>query len=357
MTNVNEYQKGARAISIDWLSVYGRFDLSVNPARALNRKYQTVDNQRGTPMFQKWYSVFSKSKHLIAQVCCIPFSVKSQGGIFYENAMTIQMSNRMCYDNRLFEVLADIAESLKFKVLSVSRLDLCIDFHKFDNQMKPKTLIRGFYSGTYLKKGYAKAFGVGEQFTEYHPSTISFRGKNSAIGVKLYNKSEEQREVKEKPYIQDVWRSVGLLDKEDVWRLEFSIKSDGRTFVNLKDGEFIKFGLKDIQDIKYRFEILAACVRHKFEFRYAEPGKKMTMLKKVELFKFKESEELYKPIKVTESHDLSRRAKMLRNAVNEVLEDVRATPEEIKKMEDAMWILNKYYRVLPNINNLTKKEK
>lgn len=331
-----------RCLSIDWLTIYGRHDRSINIQKCLPM-YDVRLNDRGTNMFNEWYSVYTHDGYLVAQICRSPFSLKESGGIFYIDSMTIQMSNRMCYDVRLLDTLDMISSKLRFKPQSITRIDIAYDFNLFDNGMKPKTLINGFHSAKYLKKGYSKAFTIGTQYTDYNPEYMSFKGKGSAISVKLYDKSKEMEEVKSKPYIQDQWLACGL-DRENVWRLEFSIMSGGCDYVKIDTGEYIKLSIGMLSNRLLLWELFCGLMESRFQFRKAVQGKRMSDLEKVRLIKA-ENCELLKPIKVTKSKDLDRRVKIIKNAMLSVIDNENMSNDEKYTMLDALNIIAKRYRV------------
>lgn len=329
-----------KCVNIDWLSVFGGCDYTLLGAGDWENGWSCVSNERGTRMFKKWVTIYS-NKSKVAEICYDPYSLKKEGGIYAENACTLQICNRYCYDNRLFNILACIAARIRFKMRCVSRVDICIDFIKFDNGMTPKNLILGYYSSKYLKTGYSKALGVGIQYSDYNPQTLSFKGKNSAISFKLYNKSQEMKDKKEKRYIQDAWHLCGLKES-DVWRLECSIKSDGRDIVNKETGEFIKIDIAHLSVKEMLYKILVSMTNSRFKWLVNEPGKKRSEMRVLELFKDKGA--IYSPIKVTAAKDFNKRSKTVKNAILEALDDCNMNVYERGVIRESAIILSQYYR-------------
>lgn len=340
-----------RCINIDWLQVYGLLADEMKVVElATSAGYKIKDNDRGTRHFAKWYTLYTKcGQFQLAQICCCPFSVKGQekGGIFIKGSATIQLCNRFCYAPNQLAILAEICTTLCFKFKSISRLDLCLDFQRFDNAMKPQTLIRGFYNSDFWKMDYAKALGVGEQGRVYKPQTLTFSGKNSAIGVKMYNKSLEMKEVHEKPYIRDAWSECGLINNDDVWRLEVSIKSDGRTIVNIGTGEVVKFGLRDIDTPEKRHDLFFLMIDKKFVWKYNRGESSKSKAKRIQLFNINDDVKVWKPIKLTNAHDYTKRAKTLVNALRDMLDDDKLSNEDFVNIEKVAWLINKKYRLIP----------
>lgn len=346
-----------RCINIDWLSVFGKCDYNLIKQSSLPNYMRLFDNERGTPLFKKWYTIYSYENFKIAEICFDPFSLKIEGGIYEVGACTIQICNRYCYDIRLFDILEELSNSINFVLKSISRVDICCDFFLFDNGMKPKTLINGYYSGKFLKVGFSKALGVGEQFNDYNPQTLSFKGKGSAISFKLYNKSKEMEDKKLKRYIQDAWVKCGLVDA-DVWRLEVSIKSDGREVVQLSTGEITKIGISQLKDKDILSDIFISYVNSKFRWLRAKKGVRRDRLEELSLFSSSKNKEIYKPVKVTSARDYGKRSKMIMNAIAEMLEDTSIDPKMRLDMQMAAFHMSTYYRCdINNLFNSLKNEK
>lgn len=332
-----------RCLNIDWLTVYGVASKFQSVEESLSVAYKVIDNERGTPMFKKWYTVQLLGRD-VAQVCCFPYSLKSNGGIFKEDSMTIQICNRFLYDSRLLDILRHLSDLLGFKLISISRIDICMDFVLFDNGMKPQTLIRGFYSSKYLKKGRSmKGFGVGVQFSDYSPESLSFSGKHSAISVKLYDKSKEMEEVKAKRYIQDAWLKV-LGTVNGVWRLEFSLKSDGQGFVDKKTGEYVKVTIADIRNRDLLMNIFRGLVKNRFTWLVNDIGKRREKMKELQLFKWV-GDVVYTPSYVTGIKDVSAAERRFFKKIVNLIHEESLDVEERDTLFNAACILSKKYRI------------
>lgn len=132
-------------------------------------------------------------------------------------------------------VLGLLAEVCKFEVTGISRLDLAADFCPSKRQ---KHIIEGLAKGKYYvggKRNGSEFWSVikDEYFPEMWQGRIphcqSWGHKTSDVQWKLYYKTKELRDAVggkgwDKPYIVDMWRDVGL-DERNVWRLEVSIKN------------------------------------------------------------------------------------------------------------------------------------
>lgn len=350
-----------KCINVDWLQLFGILDNEEAVISLLEKAgFFVKDNERGTRHFEKWVTVYTPNKkHQVAQICYKPFSVKGQGekGIFHPGSCTVQLCNKYCYAPDPIGIIGKICEIIKFKFRSISRLDLCLDFHKFDNGMKPATLIRGFFTGKYWKMGYRKALSVGVQNQLYDPETLSFKGKNSAVSTKIYDKTKELHDVHEKPYIRDAWKGCGLDDKKTIWRLEVCIKSDGRTIVDIGSGEIVKFGLSDIKSTEQRLFIFFVMVKKFFHWRYNNGETRKARAKDVELFNIDQNTSCWKPTKITETRDYGKKYKMLVNSIYEIINQETEDEDAIYHLKMTALYLQREFRLMPDIlkdNNVLK---
>lgn len=117
---------------------------------------------------------------------------------------------------------------MEFK--NVSRLDVCLDVVSFDDGQLPADFVASYMRGEYFKVHLCNISGYGEEATG---SNLSFHGHDSqfarvynsikwgspssTISVKLYNKTKEMSDEKDKSYIREFWQMAGLItDKDNV---------------------------------------------------------------------------------------------------------------------------------------------
>jgi hypothetical protein len=339
-----------RCINIDWLQVFGTLGISpdIIEGALTVRGYKVKNNDRGTRHFKKWFTVYKMNDIApFIQLCFDPYSVKGKdtAGIFHPGACTVQLCNKWLYSPNPVEQLRSFCREIDMEYKALSRLDLCMDFQYFDNGMKPSNLIRGFYTVRYWKVGQIKALGVGKQHNEYDPETLSFSGKKTAVSTKLYNKTKEMTEVKFKPYIHDSWNDCGLLNGKDVWRLEVSIKPDGKNMVNVNTGEMIavKLSVIDSPEKVMNLFFIFALKYWRWKDNNGHTPKKNA--RELELFKVSSDIQVWKPVRITNHMDTDRTAKMLVNKLLDISEHKSLSPGERRQLENATRILSKIMRV------------
>lgn len=114
----------------------------------------------------------------------------------------------------------------------ITRLDIAYDFNSFNNRREPENFIKAFLRNEIVKLQKTKFDVFAEHDRENRFHAIRFGSKLSIVNYKLYNKSKEMRDEKEKAHIMDSWKRSLLDLTKDVWRLEFSIKANTAVLLN-----------------------------------------------------------------------------------------------------------------------------
>jgi hypothetical protein len=185
---------------------------------------------------------------------------KPLSGILDPDSLIVKFDNWVLYDKNFRFIVSEFMRLNDFIFIGCSRVDFCADFNTFANDMKPENFIRKYMYRKFLKTGKAKGvrptFDQGKDRHIY--SGLSFGSNTSEVTYYLYNKSKELREVKMKPWIVAAWEKAGLRisvtpdePDNDVWRLEFSLKSGTKLIVNKDTGEFDIFATMEVIEEKY----------------------------------------------------------------------------------------------------------
>lgn len=235
--------------------------------------------QYGTRQFAKLYKVSMPNAEGgwddFAEIQAHPHA-----GILYKHSIVVRFVNRVLYLPDFWELAQRLLSDNNFAFRNISRIDICADFNQFAT-IPPLTLIEDFAA----KKLRHIGRGVGAIFFNHevrrgeygvHPTGLTFGTHASDAHVYLYNKSFELLTQKDKPYIRDLWNSIGL-DIRNVWRLEVSIKSKGVTFKDRTSGNevTINTNVLDKQDTaKYAelTKIYHTFVRKLFSFIKNRPN-------------------------------------------------------------------------------------
>lgn len=233
-----------KILNIDWLEVYCVEPLDT-PLTADYFKEQGNDVEErkyGTPIYQEMFTIKRDGRPYI-EVRRNPYSKMSQGGIMLDNACHIRLANETCYDENPIEQLRLFLMAYNYRYMSISRIDICLDFNSFDNGWSVDRFIN-----SYMKSHISK---VNQTNVSCHGSdswgcrsfnSLKWGSPSSPISTKLYNKTLEMKQGEDKSYIREWWttsdaepseicnndKQCGLDLSKDVWRIEFSIKSQAQ---------------------------------------------------------------------------------------------------------------------------------
>lgn len=271
-----------------------------------------------------------------------------------QKSVSVKVANRLLYKEDWSWYLHDIIEALNLVVKNITRIDLCLDFQKFAYSIlqnedgitiprenvptDPYTLMEleqyGFVKKyltpiefihryiqdqsiaqgeTYVREGsnvycvYGKKRMVATDGSkEINDDTevtvlsdfeyIRFGSRNSGVCTYLYNKSQELRDKKSKPWIRQRWEDAGLDEKHgDIYRLEFSISAKGMCLrkADAKRGmraprakNFRKLCRDDVEGQRQLEQLFMGYLDKYFSFRHVGKQKYRKDMKRVSLFEF-----------------------------------------------------------------------
>lgn len=219
-------------IGVDWLQLFG--NLVVDFKEGQHGIFTAKKEVYQTRHFKELYTIFL-GKEEVAQLQAIPHSKIIDTG----NSI-LKLNNKYLYQNDLTIFTNNLMKCLNFAFVSISRIDLNIDFEVFKNGYKVSNFLKDFTKGNIIKHGKNKFKLQGTQTETLEYDYLRFGSPTSNISTYIYNKSKELREVKNKPWIVDTWAKNGMFNDVDVYRLEFSIKKMNKNAVNEEDGTFIQ---------------------------------------------------------------------------------------------------------------------
>lgn len=259
-------------ISIDWLQLHVDVSfLNYGP------DYTVKILDYGTKNFEILEEVFLQG----ALFCSVQRSPRSL--ILKKHTAIIKFENSLLYFADAQAVISNFLRECEIHILSITRLDIAVDFKKFKNGLLPENLIKGFMKEKYLKNGRGKYTLIGQQKNVLDVSYLRFGTRASDVNVYLYNKSLEMREQTHKPYISERWASLGGSPMADVWRLEFSLSAKATTFVDESSGEMETLTLNLFNDNDQQKRIVSALEKRYFEFKVNDGTKNKTRMTRLNL--------------------------------------------------------------------------
>ena len=370
-----------KCINIDWLEVYCLEPIlePITPEYFEDRGYKVSVRAYGTPNYRQMFTVWDNNFPFI-EVRRDPYSLKEEGGIFERGSCHIRLTNRACYRVSPVNDLRNfiIAHNLTFR--GITRLDLALDFLLFDNGMRPENLIRKIFHGDVAKINQCNIAAHGKDCWDGQTwNSLKWGSESSAVTTKLYNKTMELKTHASKFYIIDHWEQAqmakqGVVRGKDgqlhtkivpfdvdcslcppdvetpeavVWRIEFSLKTEARSWLRTDTGEIFELRLPNIDTrAKQLFLWRSLCV-HYFHFKKKEITRDGKPQRKdrcpdVQLSRATILEEAFKVTRTITQPDPTRTEKILLKKLQRIAELEENVTEQEKKA--ALQIINYFER-------------
>lgn len=318
-----------RCINIDWLEVYALEIAPRPPEWFTNKGYEVRVRAYGSPQYKQMFTIYEDGFPMI-EIRRDPYSLRSQGGIFLANACHIRLSNRACYLIKPVRYLYQFMVANGFRYQSISRIDIALDFNEFDNGEDPADFIAQYMRNEISKINQCNVHAHGSDLWAGRVwNSIKWGAPTSCVTTKIYNKSLELAQVKDKFYIRDAWQQAGLDCTRNVWRIEFSINSQGQTLKDRKEGGYIKKSIADYETREqqlFQFDVLMQKYFHFKKIVRMSNGKLQRKDRCPDLptiaIQFPDSE-AYKPVRnPTKQHEPTRTIKMLVKKLLETGNDI-----------------------------------
>lgn len=257
-------------ISIDWLQIYADVSLL-----KYSDEYEAKILDYGTKNFEILEEVYLQG----SLFCSVQRKPRSE--IIKSHTAVIKFENSLLYFADAETIIATFLRECEIHLLSITRIDLAVDFKKFKNGLLPQSLVKGFMKEKFLKNGRGKYTLIGSQKNVLDVSYLRFGTKSSDVNVYLYNKSLEMKEKVYKPYIAERWKQLEGSPLQDVWRLEFSLTAKATTFIDEQTGEIQTITLNTFSNTKQQKEIISALEKRYFEFKVNDGQKNKTRMKRL----------------------------------------------------------------------------
>ena len=245
-------------VVIDWLSV--NYHGVYNGSKLFHEKVLPYRSK----MFGKLVELYWNS-----DLICI-LSLQPAPGVLHEKLIQIKYSNKLLYHSGLFNFIKMVESDLDLKFIGFSRLDLAHDFNKFCNNLDPELFIKKVASEKYVKKGLANFKFIAKNRSRLMFQYLKIGSDKSDLVGYLYNKTAELEEVRNKPYIRDIWSLNNINQNFDVWRLEFSIKGNSWNMIDSTTGENYSHTTALLENKDLLISIYGTCLEKIFTFYYNE---------------------------------------------------------------------------------------
>lgn len=312
-------------IAVDWLQLFlhDKNEPCENLAEKYNRfnDYEFEKKDYSSRQFREVWIVYNIDGDEYATIQRSPFS-----SVISKDGAIIKLANRELYKKDYVQTVLRFLDRYGFAFKCISRLDVCFDSTVLHKGLTHKKLIDGILKGKYLKNNQGHAsWNFGVQSSANKPlecESCSFGSGSSPVKTKMYNKSKEMREVKDKPYIRELWAENGIDTTIDVWRIEISIKADMTNVVHLSTGETFRLSTEhlklysEVQDIFYTY------AQKYFQFKVNDGKANKSRMPTLQLFP---SEKVLTkvPMRITLQNDTTRADKIFVSKLHKIKSELR----------------------------------
>ena len=305
-----------RCVNLDWLEVHV-YEPIGEPHDAdyfRGRGFVVHERPYGTRVYRQMFTLDGQDGNPLLEVRRDPASQGLQG-IHSAEESHIRLVNRSCYFDNAADIMAEFLQRYGYTNVRISRVDVCLDFTKFDDGDRPDAFVRRYFKHVYAKinQGNISSHGT-DAWEGQNWNSLAWGAKTSDIGTKLYNKTLELYDAKtdsyKKPYIREAWLRCGLIDdlhrctlggnKVDVWRVEFSIRSSVKNWFVIevngkaKNWQSIRNTLEVYNSRQKMLAIFASLSQHYFHFKYYEKGQRKDRSRDKILFRWEPAQLCYK---------------------------------------------------------------
>lgn len=287
--------KTKRCINLDWFEIHCYEPAGMPHNAEYFRKAGLIVNEReyGTRVYKEMFTICTQDGAPFVEVRRNPFSV-GVNGIHTPDECHLRLFNAACYYDNAVTLLSRFLQTYDYTFNRISRVDICMDFEKFDSGDLPSNFVRRYFKHVYAKinQGNINAHGS-DTWDGQEWNSLSWGASTSDIGTKFYNKTMElydpSTDSYRKPHIRYAWFCCGLIDDfhrctrtmpdgtqitPDIWRLEFSIRSSVKKWFAIelngkrKAYQSIKNTL-DMYDSRAKLlTLFASLCNHYFHFKY-----------------------------------------------------------------------------------------
>ena len=309
-----------RCVNLDWLEVhclepYG----DPHDAEYFRRVGLTVmERDYGTRVYKEMFTVNDAQGNPFVEVRRAPYST-GYAGIHDECECHLRLVNAACYLDNAAALMQNFIDTYGYTISRISRVDICLDFERFDEGDDPAVFLSRYLRQVYSKinQGNITAHGA-DRWNGQVWNSVSWGSPTSAIGTKFYNKTMELYDpatgTYRKPHIRYAWLKCGLIDdfhkvlkRKDngyytpqIWRVEFSIRSSVKKWFAIElNGEAKHYqsirNTLDMYDCRDKLlTLFASLQQHYFHFKHYDKEQRKDRCPDKVLFKWNGMQVTYK---------------------------------------------------------------
>lgn len=244
-----------RCVNLDWLEVSceeSNNRYPCDPDYFRSQGFIVHERDYGTRVWGQVFTIEDADGHDWIEIRRCPPSGASDFKGLNEYSCRLRVVNAQLYVDGCVQRFRDFLATHDYIFKRIYRIDIAYDFEYFDSGDQPARFARRYVECKYRKINQCKmnAF-ANDTWTSFDWESLSWGSPHSMVSTKLYNKSREIETVsKQKTYIVYSWFLNGLIDdpvnrlrvdsggvkyKPEIWRLEFSMKSQADRWLVIED--------------------------------------------------------------------------------------------------------------------------
>lgn len=269
------------------------------------------------------------------------------------NSCIFKFENWFLYQTHFLSNIQYYLNEIGLQYKGINRVDICLDFKTFKNNLKPENFIKGFVDEKYKYVGKTKFKVMGNTSDNLKFNYFRVGTNYSNTSFYMYNKSQELNEVADKPHIRALWKQCNLEDNKDIWRLECSIKSTQVQILDLQYGEIIPIDLQTIGDFNQLKRLYFSSMKGRFRFRIRSKDSNYRRWPYLILFDAADNIE-YRTVSTPYRKDVTKSHKIALNKYIDYYENIKYLSDEITdSLETAIVNYANYHKLTNYLENKT----
>lgn len=310
--------------NIDWLQTYCLGEvLSSGMYSDGDMRFQVVCTHKDTKLFKYVFDVY-KDGQKVATVTQGP-----KTPVINPRASLVKLENRVLYCEVFVSILNALHRALRLYYKGITRIDVACDFNTFYGGRSVPKFIKTYVMSAPTDKDHIYRRGSDEFYVRGNKkknqvSTFNYirlGKKESRVHCYIYDKSQELKDVKDKPWIKESWERAGLKNDDDnhVWRAEISIKNEGSQLLDMGTGALFKLSPDYLTTQDAVQNLFMFYARKYLDFRKKRKSAKLSKYDRVQLFKIDACESCV-PKYVPTSMQTGRTEKICANRLRQIIE-------------------------------------
>lgn len=301
-----------RCINLDWLECFVEELGEPHSADYFRSRGLWVQKREyGTRVYNEMFTLLDNENIPFLEVRRLP-----KNPLMPHSASHIRLVNRACYLDDAAAMMQHFIDTFDYRLQRISRVDICLDFAKFDDNTLPRIFMQRYMRGKFSKINQANIHCHGsDRWTGRVWNSVSWGSPSSQISTKFYNKTLELYDPKYdcygKPHIRYSWLRAGLIDDfdrctlrgetQEIWRVEFSIRSSVKNWfvIELKGKDRAYQSIRNNLDMYSTRErllcLFASLSQHYFHFKKYLPDQRKDRCPDRILFRWNDTQLVVSP--------------------------------------------------------------